>query len=73
MFHVASRVNVLNVGRGVGGGGGGEGSALQLPFGIDGMSSHTNDFKMGTPVSTLPDAWRYRVSTGTGWPGASVL
>ena len=29
-------------------------------------SSHTSDFKIGTPVATLPDAWHYRVSTGTG-------
>ena len=31
-------------------------------------SSHTSDFKIGTPVATLPGAWRYKVSTGTGWP-----
>ena len=31
-------------------------------------SSHTSDFKIGTPVATLPGAWRYRVSPGTGWP-----
>ena len=36
-------------------------------------SSHTSDFKIGTPVATLPGAWRYRVSTGTGWPGVSIL
>ena len=36
-------------------------------------SSHTRDLKIGTPVATLPDAWRYRVSTGTGRPGVSVL
>ena len=29
--------------------------------------------KIGTPVATLPDAWRYRVSTGTGQPGVSIL
>ena len=28
---------------------------------------------MGTPVGTLPDAWRYRVSAGTGRPGVSIL
>ena len=22
----------------------------------------------GTPVPSLPGAWRYRVSAGTGWP-----
>ena len=36
-------------------------------------SSHTSDSKMGTPVATLPGAWRYRVSTGTGQPGVSIL
>ena len=25
-----------------------------------------------TPVATLPGAWRYRVSAGTGWPGVSI-
>ena len=34
---------------------------------------HTSDLKIGTPVATLPDAWRYRVSAGTGWPGVSIL
>ena len=29
-------------------------------------SSHTSDFKIGTPVATLPGAWRHRVSTETG-------
>ena len=36
-------------------------------------SSHTSDFKIGTPVATLPGAWRYGVSAGTGWPGVSIL
>ena len=36
-------------------------------------SSHTNDLKIGTPVATLPGAWRYRVSAGTGRPGISIL
>ena len=36
-------------------------------------SSHTSYFKIGTPVATLPGAWRYRVSTGTGRPGVSIL
>ena len=35
--------------------------------------SHTSDFKIGTPVATLPGAWCYRVSAGTGWPGVSTL
>ena len=36
-------------------------------------SSHTNDFKIGTPVATLPGTWRYRVSAGTGWHSVSIL
>ena len=36
-------------------------------------SSHTSGLKIGTPVSALPGAWRYRVSAGTGWPGVSIL
>ena len=36
-------------------------------------SSHTSDLKMGTPVATLPGAWRYSVSAGTGRPGVSIL
>ena len=41
--------------------------------GIFSGSSHISDLKMGTPVATLPGAWRYRVSAGTGRPGVSVL
>ena len=33
-------------------------------------SSHTCDF---TPGATLPGAWSYRVSAGTGRPGVSIL
>ena len=29
--------------------------------------------KIGTPVTTLPDAWPYRVSAGTGRPSVSIL
>ena len=36
-------------------------------------SSHTSDFKIGTPVAILPGAWRYRVSTGTDRPCVSIL
>ena len=36
-------------------------------------SSHTSDLRIGTPVATLPGAWRYRVSTGTGRPVVSIL
>ena len=30
--------------------------------------NHTSNFKIGTPVVTLPGAWRHRVSVGTGQP-----
>ena len=36
-------------------------------------SSHTSESKIGTPVATLLGAWRYRVSSGTGWSGVSML
>ena len=36
-------------------------------------SSHTSDLKIGTPMATLPGAWHYRVSAGTGRPGVSIL
>ena len=35
--------------------------------------SHTRDLKIGTPVATLQGAWHYRVSSGTGRPGVSIL
>ena len=41
--------------------------------GIFSGSSHTSDLEIGTPVATLPGARRYRVSTGTGGPGVSIL
>ena len=41
--------------------------------GIFSGSSHTSDLKIGTPVATLTGAWRYRVSTGTGRTGVSIL
>ena len=41
--------------------------------GICSGSSHTSDFKIGTPLATLSGAWRYRVSTGTGRRGVSIL
>ena len=31
-------------------------------------SSHTSDLNIGTP-----GAWHYRVSTGSGWPGVSIV
>ena len=41
--------------------------------GIFSGSSHTSDYKIGTPVATLRGAWRYRVSTGTDRPSVSIL
>ena len=41
--------------------------------GIFSGSSHTCDLNIGTPVATLPGAWRYRVSAGTGRSGVSIL
>ena len=41
--------------------------------GIFSWSSHTGDLNIGTPVATLPGAWRYGVSAGTGRPGVSIL
>ena len=41
--------------------------------GIFSGSSHTSDLNIGTPATTLPGAWRYWVSTGTGRPGVSIL
>ena len=35
--------------------------------------SHTSDWKIGSPVATLPGVWRYRINAGTGWPGVSIL
>ena len=36
-------------------------------------SSYTSEANIGTPAATLPSAWRYRVSAGSGLPGVSVL
>ena len=41
--------------------------------GIFSGSSHTSDSKIDTPAATLPGAWRYRVSAGTGRPCVSIL
>ena len=45
-------------------------SRLRQDFSV---SSHTCDLKNGTPVATLPGAWPYRVSVGTGRPSVSIL
>ena len=36
-------------------------------------SSHTSDLNIGTPVATLPGAWRYKVNAGTGCSGDIIL
>ena len=36
-------------------------------------SSPTSDLELDTPVATLPGAWYFRVSAGTGRPGVSIL
>ena len=41
--------------------------------GIFSGSNHTSDLKIGTPVATLPGAWRYGASAGTGWTGVYIL
>ena len=41
--------------------------------GIFSGSSHISDLNIGTPVATLPGAWPYRVSAGTGRPGVCIL
>ena len=35
--------------------------------------SQTSGLKIDTPVATLPGTWHYRVNTGTGQPGVSIL
>ena len=45
-------------------------SCLRLDFS---KWSHTSDLKIGSPVATLPGAWRYRVGTGTSWLSVSIL
>ena len=40
--------------------------------GIFSGSSHTSDLNIGTPVATLPEAWRYSVSAGAARPGVSI-
>ena len=44
------------------------GVRIPLATGIFSGSSHTSDSKIGTPGAAQTGTWRYRVSTGTGWP-----
>ena len=55
------------MGVGVGGGGGGSVDSRYLRGDISWLSP-INDLKIGTPMDTLPGAWRYTVSAGTGRP-----
>ena len=50
-------------------------SRLRIPHALGFLSgsSHTSDFKIATPVATLPGAWHYRISAVTGRPGVSIL
>ena len=48
-------------------------SGIRLWRGGVSGSNHTSDLKSGTPVATLPGAWRYRVGAGTGWSGVRIL
>ena len=49
------------------------GSNPAFPRGDCYRSSHTSDFKTGTPVAALPGAWRYRVRVGTGRPCVRIV
>ena len=40
---------------------------------IRGLVESYQWLQVGTPVATMPGAWRYRVSAGTGWPVVSIL
>ena len=49
------------------------GFGSRFPCGSFCWSSHTSHLKIVTPVATLPGAWRYTVSAGTGRPGVDTL
>ena len=36
-------------------------------------SSHTSDWKVGSPVAVLLGTWHCRISPGTGWPRVCIL
>ena len=48
------------------------GSVTAFPADLSEWSGHTTDLKLGTLVATLPAAWPYRVSGGTGRPDVSI-
>ena len=47
------------------------GKAYALGSGYPGII--TRDLNSHTLVATLLDAWHYRVSARSGWPGVSIL
>ena len=44
-----------------------------LPRIIFQVESYTSDLKVGTPVASLPGAWCFRISAGTGCSSVSIL
>ena len=46
---------------------------VQCPLAPCGLFRVESYLKTGTPMATLPGAWRCWVSAGTGWPGVSIL
>ena len=54
--------------------GAGEDDVIHLPSGLDRVDcERQEEEEEGTPVATLPAAWRYRVNAGTGWPGVGEM
>ena len=49
------------------------GSEISCDTGVHIPVGRISDLKVGNLVPTLPDAGRYLVSTGTGWPCVSIL
>ena len=48
-------------------------SGVRIPLATGFFRVECSDFKIGTPMATLPGAWHYRVSAVTGRPGVSIL
>ena len=44
-----------------------------FPVGLFPWSNHTSDFKFGSTEATLPGAWHYNISAGTGRSCVSIL
>ena len=48
-------------------------SRVRIPLAPEFLGGrHTSDVETGTQVTTLPGAWRYRVSAGTSRPGVNI-